>query len=142
LTGAGDGNGIGLRRYVRAHRREHAGATTAIIGVDACTAGRVRWWRSDGRLFPLLYAARLKRLATRVATDAPCLEARPYDGRGGTPALAGRMARIPSIAIGCPDERGLVPRSHQRTDPPAAIDPAAPDAAVQFGLLLVDAVDA
>jgi hypothetical protein len=40
------------------------------------------------------------------------------------------------------DARGLAPRSHQAGDTPAALDPAALDALLQFALTLVDAIDA
>lgn len=141
LAGAGDGDGAGLRRYLRVHRRELPATHTAIIGVAPCGAGAVRWWRSDGRLWPLLYAVQLRRLSAEVAAGSGYLNARRRDGRGATPALPSRRARIPAIAIGCLDERGLVPRSHQPGDTSAGLDPAAADAAVQFGLLLVDAID-
>ena len=142
LTGAGDAEGIGLRRYLRDHRADLAAQPTAVLGISPCTAGHVRWWRSDGRLWPLLYAVRLRRLAAAVATDAAYLHARSRDGRGATPALPARKARVPGLSIGCQDDRGLVPRSHQMGDTADAIDPAAADAAIQFGLLLVDAIDA
>jgi hypothetical protein len=52
------------------------------------------------------------------------------------------MARLPAIAIGCLDRRGLVPRSHQRTDVADAIEAGPIESAVQLGLLLIDAIDA
>ncbi len=142
LTGAGDGGGVGLRRYLRIHRRELPSAATAVIGVAPCAAGRVRWWRSDGPLWPVLYSQRLRRLAAEVAGGAAYLAAKRYDGRGATPAVRARTARLPTIAIGCLDDGGLAPRSHQAGDTADALDPAAADAALQFGLLLVDAIDA
>jgi hypothetical protein len=142
LTGAGDGGGVGLRAYLRAHRNETSPADTVVLGIAPCAAGRLRWWRSDGRLLPLAYGRRLTKLAAKVANDAGYLDARPYDGRGFAPALCARMARIPSVSIGCLDDRGLVPRSHQASDFVASLDPAAAGAAVQFGLMLVDEIDA
>jgi hypothetical protein len=50
--------------------------------------------------------------------------------------------RLPAIAIGNLDERGLAPRSHQRNDTPEGTDGYALDRAVELGLALVDAIDA
>lgn len=141
LTGAGDGGGIGLRRYLRPHAREraHAGerapADTVVLGFAACAAGTPCWWVSDGPLLPLRYAPRLRALCAQVG-------GRPHRGRGVTPAFRARTRRLPAITIGCLDDRELVPRSHRRTDTAAKLDRVALDQAVQFALLLVDAIDA
>jgi hypothetical protein len=141
LTGAGDGEGAGLREYLRERRRTHCPTNTVVLGIGPCVAGRVRWWRSDGSLFPLRYARRLTALARRVAGEQPELGGRPHDGRGATSALSARRARIPALTLGCLDG-GLVPRSHQAGDVAGGLDPAAPDQTVHFGLMLVDAIDA
>jgi hypothetical protein len=142
LSGSGADEGIGLRRYLRVRRTTHRAGNTVVLGIAPCSGGDLRWWRSDGSLFPLRYAARLATLAGQVAEENPQLKAAPYAGRGMTPAFPARQARIPAVTIGCLDDRGLVPRSHQASDVPAALDPAAHDRAVQFGLMLVDAIDA
>jgi hypothetical protein len=131
-----------LRRYLRARRSEHTPANTVVLGIAACTDGSPRWWVSDGPLIPLLYARPLSRLCAEIATAQPELDAAPHAGRGSGPALAARLARRPAISIGCLDARGAVPRSHRRDDTAANVDPAAIDAAVQFGLMLVDGIDA
>jgi hypothetical protein len=92
LQGAGEGNEIGMRRYLRAHRGELGGAI--VIGVAARGGGPPRWWRSDGRLIPIRYTRRLRDLA-----DAQGL-AGPYRGRGATPALPARARGLAAIAIG------------------------------------------
>jgi hypothetical protein len=142
LSGAGAEEGIGLRRYLRARRMTHRAGNTVVLGIAPCTSGDLRWWRSDGSLFPLRYAARLITLAEQVAEENPQLKAAPCAGRGLTPAFPARQARIPALTIGCLDDHGLVPRSHQSTDVAAALEQAAHDRAVQFGLMLVDAIDA
>jgi hypothetical protein len=47
-----------------------------------------------------------------------------------------------TIALAAFSGRGLAPRSHQRTDTPESIDEAAVDRTVEFGLMLVDPIDA
>lgn len=141
LTGAGDGDGWGLRRHLAGQRRARTPRNTAVLGIAPCRGGELRWWRSDGSLFPLRYVSRLRDLAGKVAADQPQLRAQPHRGCGTTPALAARRARIPAVALGCLDDRGLVPRSHQAGDVAAAVDRRAHDGAIQFGLMLVDAID-
>jgi len=142
LQGAGDTEGIGLRRYLSAHRNERKPADTIVLGVAACTAGAPRWWTSDGPLVPLRYARPLKALCAELASDEPGLGARSHTGRGAAPAFPARLFRRPAISVGCLDPQGIVPHSHRRDDVAAQIEPRALDAAVQFGLLLVDEIDA
>jgi hypothetical protein len=133
-------------------RRENA----IVLGIAACGAGEPRWWRSDVRLIPTAYTRRLRDLAgdtahegTRAHDSAQAHDserahdrARAHRGRGGTPALPARVRGLPAIAIGTLDRQGLPPRSHQPTDTPEDIDRAAVDRTVEFGMLLVDALDA
>src|SRR6202011_3478492 len=95
---------------------------TVVLGTAACSAGAPRWWSSDGSLVPGRYARSLHRLAAGGAAGEPYLRAAPYSGRGATPAWPARRRRIPALTIGCLDSRGVVPRSHQRTDTSDRID--------------------
>lgn len=142
LQGAGDGGEIGMRRYLRARRRELKPSNAVVLGVAPCGAGGLRWWSSDGPLLPRRYWPLLRKLCARIAREETDMGARVHHGRGATPSLPARAAHLPAIALGSLDERGLAPRSHQRGDVAAAIDPAALDAVVQFGLMLVDSIDA
>ena len=137
LQGAGEAGMVGLRRHLRARRGELQAANTIVLGIAAGGAGRPTWWTSDGTLVPLRYSARLRGLAARTAGQRM-----PHRGRGTAPALPARARRLPALAIGCLDARGLTPRSHQTTDSAAALDPAALDALLQYALTLVDAIDA
>lgn len=142
LQGAGDGGGIGLRRYLRARRQELGPANTVVLGIAACTGGRPRWWTGDGPLIPLRYSRALARLCAEVAGDEPELGAGPHPGRGSAPALAARLLRRPAITTGCLDAHGIVPHSHRHDDIAANVEEATIDATVQFGLMLVDEIDA
>jgi hypothetical protein len=142
LQGAGDGGAIGLRRFLRARRETRRAPNTIVIGVAACGQGTPVWFSSDGTLMPVGYFTQLRRLAADVADQNPHLKARPHRGRGTAPALPARSRRLPAITIGALDERGLAPRSHQATDTPERVDTRTVDRVVEFGLLLVDAIDA
>jgi hypothetical protein len=141
ITGAGDGQGIGLRRHLRARRADLTPATTIVLGIGPCGEGTLHWLESDGPLVPLGYLGRLRRLCREVAADVPGLGLAPARLRGASPALPGRMRRLPAIALTCLDSDGLVPRSHRFDDTPEHVRSEALDGAVQAGLLLVDAID-
>lgn len=141
LTGAGDGDQLGLRRYLRTHRGERKALNTVVLGLAACAAGTPRWWFSDGSLIPLRYAAPLRELARQIAAEEPHLGTQPHRGRGSTPALPARSAGIPAITLGCLEDRGFSPHTHQLGDSLAAVDTTALDAALQFALLMIDAID-
>lgn len=141
LEGAGEGPGIGLRRYLRGHRGELRAANTIVLGIAACGAGAPRWWTSDGSLIGLGLFPKLRELCARVSEEEPHLGAGAHRGRGASPALPARLARLPAITIGALDARGLAPRSHQSSDTPAAVEAEAVERTVHFGLLLVDAID-
>jgi Peptidase family M28 len=142
LQGAGDGGAIGLRRFLRARRGTRRASNTIVIGIAACGQGTPVWFRSDGTLVPVGYFRQLRRLAADVANQNAHLKARPHRGRGTAPALPARSRRLPAITIGALDERGVAPRSHQAVDIPDRVDTASVDRVVEFGLLLVDAIDA
>jgi hypothetical protein len=137
LQGAGEAGMVGLRRHLHARRSELRPANTIVLGIAAAGSGSPRWWASDGPLVPLRCLARLRGLAAHTGGAA-----QPHRGRGTSPALPARVRRIPALSVGCLDARGLAPRSHQALDTPAALDPLAPDALLQFALTLVDAIDA
>jgi hypothetical protein len=141
LGGAGDGAQLGIRKHLRARRRELKARNTVVLGMAACAEGAPRWWTSDGALLPLRFAKPLRQLAADVAADEAYLNAAPHAGRGTSPAFAARRRRLPAMTIGCLDGRDLVPRSHQVADTAARIEPAAIENAVQYALILVDAID-
>jgi Peptidase family M28 len=134
LQGAGESEGLGLRNYLRVHKRELRDKYPVVLGIAASGAGRPAWWVSDGPLVPLRYAKTLRALAAQT-------EATPHRGRGATPALPARAAGLPAIAIGCLDSRGLAPRSHQQADTADRVDASALDGAIALGLALVNKID-
>jgi hypothetical protein len=142
LQGASDGTMLGLRRYMDARGRTLQPRDTVVLGIAPCSAGRLHWWESDGPVVPLRFDRRLRSLLAGVVAVEAHLEARPHRGRGTTPALPARALGLAAITIGCLDERGLVPRSHQASDTPEHLDATAIDSTLELALGLVDALDA
>jgi Peptidase family M28 len=135
LQGAGEGQEIGMRRYLRTHK-ELGRATAIVLGVAPCGGGHVQHWLSDGRLIPLRYSRTLRDLCARIDDTGG------HRGRGATPALPARAKGLPALSIGCLDPQGLAPRSHQTADVADTIDETALGRAVEAALILVDAIDA
>jgi hypothetical protein len=135
LQGAGEGQEIGIRRYLRARRKELRPENAIVLGISPAGAGQPYWWQSDGRLVPLRYAPRLRALCSQTGAS-------PHRGRGATPAFPARAAGLPAIAIGCLDSHGLPANSHQKADTPERIDGTALDSALETGLALIKAIDA
>ncbi len=142
LTGAGGGPPIGLRRYLRARRGALQATNTVVLGIAPCAGGQIRWWVSDGPLIPQRYLGRLREFAARIARDEPFLRAAPHIGRGAGPAQPARAAGLPAITIGCLDENDLAPDAGTTADALEHVDAGALDRTVQFGLMLIDAIDA
>ncbi|HEY2259375.1 MAG TPA: M28 family peptidase [Solirubrobacteraceae bacterium] len=142
LQGAGDGAMLGLKRYLREHRRELRPPTAIVLGIGPCGGGDPVWWTSDGSLLPLRYLPRLGAIAARAAGPGTASDARPHRGRGVSPAYPARLAGLPAITIGCLDEHGLAPRSHERGDVPEAVQRDSIDGLLALALTLVDAIDA
>jgi hypothetical protein len=143
LQGAGDADGIGLRRHLRDRRRPLRDRPTAVLGIAACSAGAPRWWHSDGPLWPLRYHPRLRAIAADVAaagsTTAP---GGGHRGRGSGPALCARLVGLPALTLGCLDRDGLLAGSRRNGDLAEAVDPAAMDALLAFALAFVAALGA
>jgi len=134
LQGASDRDPVGLRRYLS--RGGAARERPIVLGIAASGSGSPRWWRSDGPLWPLGYDRRLRELAA----DA-CQAADGHRGRGTTPALGARAVGLRAIAIGCLDDRGIVPRSHLRTDTPEQFDPSSIDATTRAAVAIITAIE-
>jgi hypothetical protein len=132
LQGAGDAEGIGLRRHLRDRRASLRDRPTTVLGIAACSAGTPRWWHSDGPLWPLRYHRRLRALAATVAQKgSEAVPAGGYRGRGWGPALCARLAGMPALTLGCPDR-----------DIAVGAEPAAMGALLGFALAFISALAA
>jgi hypothetical protein len=141
LTGASDGDGTGLRHYLRARRRSLRPQDAVVIGLAACGAGRAVWWHSDGPLYPMRHLDTLRRMCAQLAAEGVEPELEPHRGRGTSPALWARQRGIPSIALGRLGTDGLTERSHREQDIPAALDPGPLDLSIALVSALIDRID-
>jgi hypothetical protein len=84
----------------------------------------------------------MRQVAARVADEQSDLNAIRHSDRSCTPAFPALAARIPALAIGARGDYGVAPRSHQSGDTAAEVHTEAVEQVVEFGLMLVDAIDA
>jgi hypothetical protein len=92
LTGAGAGYGQGLRRYLRARRKQLNVTNTVVLGLGG--GADLHYLVSDGPLLPLVFFSPLRRLAAESARFSA------QTGRGCSPALPARMRRLPALTVG------------------------------------------
>lgn len=103
LAGAGTGQALGFRAYLR--RRGPTPERNVVIEIGASdSAASATWWTSDGALLPLRYHPRLVALAAAAAADEPGLGAAGRRGRSIGAALRARQRRIPAIRLAAPDD--------------------------------------
>jgi hypothetical protein len=141
LAGAATASADGFLRFVSSRRREYRPQDVVVLHVEPCGRGTPRWWVKDGPIAPLKFHPRLAGLAKQVAADEGHLGARPYSGRGATGGWAARSRGWPAITVGCLEGHGFVPGRDQSGDVPDSLDPEAMQAALEFCLALVDALD-
>jgi hypothetical protein len=134
----------GMRRFVRAHRKEFERERTFFLAID--TGGDVRFETSAGWLVSYAMDRRLVELCTAIA-DAEAdgeqrFRAAPLASGIAGDSMPPRLAGLRSIGITCRDADGIAPRRHLPTDTPEAIDRAAVERAHGFALELIRRLDA
>jgi hypothetical protein len=142
VTGAGDGQNLGLRHYLRARRHGVRPANTVVMGIGPCGGGGLASLRSDGPLIPVACSAPLRQLCAQVAGEDPRLGLATWRSRGTSPTLAARYRGLPAVTITARDPDGLVPRSHQAADTADQLDDEVLERTLLAGLALADAIDA
>ncbi len=114
LFGAGDAGPLALRAHLRRERLRAQGAVLFELG--PCGAGAPACTAGHQQL------------------RAACAQVAAALGAPAAGGLTRTRTRLPGAALGCLDADGIAPREH--------VDPAALDAALDYALALVDALDA
>jgi Iap family predicted aminopeptidase len=127
FTGASAHFALGMRSWLRRHRRELAPAAIAVVSIDAVGAGTPHYAVKEGPVF----AARLHPTLVTLCADGEV--ATPYVSRELSDAYAARAAGLPAIRISARTETGEMP---DRADPDALAR------AYEFACDLVERIDA
>jgi peptidase M28-like protein len=145
LTGAGEGLELGMRAWLRAHRRELDRTRTAFVCVDEVGLGTVRYARREGLAIPFSHHRALLDLCDQIAeedaADDGRYRARSYVSRGATDAYTARLAGFPAVSVSCRGALDYARHHHLPTDTPENIDPAALERAFGFCSELIELID-
>ena len=144
LPGAEEGLGVGMRDWVRRHRKELDPRRTIFINVDEVATGTVRYATKQGFLFAYSYHPRLVALCRQIQeedAEENRYGARPIASRSATDATAARARGFPAITITCRNALDYEPNHHRETDTPENVDEAALERAFGFCSELIELID-
>jgi hypothetical protein len=169
LPGAEESLLLGMRSFVRKHKKELDASKTIFLNVDIVGNGTVRWMTKEGLVFAYPYHPTLVEFCDEIAQDVEEEEeeeeaekeeeedegdderdrekgggkygARPMVSRQATDALAARIAGFPAITITCRNALDYAPNYHQPSDVPENIDPEAMERAFGFCSELIETID-
>ncbi len=100
LTGANQPSALGMRAWLRRHRKELERERTAVIAIGPVGDGPVHWSRREGAIAPQRSHGDLLRLSREVAEDAGGAEdTRGYVARETTNASRAMSRRLPAITV-------------------------------------------
>jgi hypothetical protein len=135
FPGAEEGLLLGMREWVRAHRRELDRETTVFLNVDIAGSGTVRWITKEGLVTAMRYHPTLVELCEGIG------DGRGMVSRNATDALVARSAGFPAITITSRNALDYAPHWHQPTDTPDRIDLDSLDRTYDFCCALLERLD-
>jgi hypothetical protein len=140
FTGAQEPGALGMRDWLKMHRKELDPLTTIVLNVDEVGAGTIRYAAKEGPLLALRQHPRLTRLCDQIREEDEGenrYEAERITARRPSDAHAARSRGLPAITISC----APAPHHHRHSDTPEAIDPKALDRAFGFCSELIELID-
>jgi hypothetical protein len=138
LPGAEEGFLLGMRAWLRRHKKELDRGSTVFLNIDTVGHGTVRWQTKSGFIFPLSFHPTLLGLCDELAEEH---NARGVPMRVIADAYAARSAGFPAISISCLNAMDYVPTYHQYSDTPENVDIDALDRAYHFCSDLIELID-
>lgn len=110
FPGAQEALVLGMREWVRKHRRELDPARTVFLNVDTAGAGTVRWIEKEGLVLAMRYHPTLVGLCEEIG------DGRGITSRDASDALVARAAGFPAITV---TARNALDYAPERIDPDA-----------------------
>jgi Peptidase family M28 len=145
LTGAEEGMELGMRAFLRAHRRDLPRDRTAFVCVDEVGHGTVRWARREGYVLGQRHNRALVELCERIADEDEASDgrygARTYASRTASDAYRARAAGYPAVRVSCRGARDRAAHHHLASDTVENIDPEAIERAFGFCSELIELID-
>ena len=143
FTGAGESMALGMREWLKAHRRVLPPERTIFLCVDKVANGTVRYTTKEGFVLATSYDSSLVEICDEIAGE-------DEDGRFGARAVVtretsdGLLASArgnPAVKVSCLNALDYQPNYHQPTDTPDRVDPEAVERAVEFCATLIERID-
>lgn len=145
LTGSEEPLLLGMREWMRRHRRELDARSTAFVCLDRVGAGTVRFTRKEGYLVAHRYHPALLELCGEIADedagDADRYAARGLVSRTATDAYVARSAGFPAVTVSSANALDYSPHYHQPSDTPDHVEDEALERAFGFSSELIERID-
>jgi hypothetical protein len=144
LPGAQEPGALGMRAWLRRHRKALDPLSTIVLNVDEVGAGTVRYAAKEGPLLALRQHRRLVTLCDQIAredAERGRYGARRVTARRPGDAHAARARGIPAITVSCAGALDRAPDHHRPSDTPENVDEAALERAFGFCSELVELID-
>jgi hypothetical protein len=145
FTGAEEAMQLGMRDWVKRHRRELDPRATAVVCVDEVGAGTVRYARKEGFLVAFRHHPALLALCDQIAEEDRDADgrygARPIVRRTASDAAVARGAGFPTVRVACAGALDRAPHHHRAADTTANVDPEALERAFGFCSELIELID-
>ena len=116
FTGAQESMQLGMRTFLKRHRKELDRRTTVFLCVDDVGRGNVRYATREGYVLAYPFHPDLIRLCDQIREEDAedrYYGAEPIVARIATDAHRARVTGYPAISIGCTNELGYPPHYHQ-----------------------------
>jgi hypothetical protein len=130
---------LGMREWLRAHKRELDPERTVFLNVDIAGSGTVRWIEKEGFVASMRYHPTLIELCEEIGEETGA--GRGMISRNGTDALMARAAGFPAITITARNAMDYAPNWHQPTDTPDRIETDALEGTYEFCCALLERLD-
>jgi len=132
FPGAEEGLMLGMREWLRAHRRDLDPRRTFFVNVDTVGNGEVRFITREGFVVLSRHDRRLVEISQAIADSEEAPAAQPHVLRLGTDGVIPLTRGFPSITVCSLDENDRAPNRHRHSDTPDHVEPAAVDRATNF----------
>jgi peptidase M28-like protein len=140
LPGAQEAGALGMKAWLKQHRRSLNSRTTLVLNFDEVGAGTVRYATREGPLVALKQHRQLHALCRKLEAedrDEPRYLVEPTKLWRPTDAYAARARRLAATTVSC----APAPHHHQPTDTPDNIDREALERAYGFCSELIELID-
>ena len=145
LTGAEEGFALGMRAFLKRHRKSLAKARTVFVNIDEVGFGTVRYARREGLVVAVRSHVQLLEICDEIADDDEdddAFGARRLVSRTTSDGFTARLAGYPAITISCRNTLDYTPHHHLASDVPERLEEAALERAYGFASELVQRLDA